>query len=130
MQLPMHQTVIAFRRMRMFIEVDVEESRNSPLSVNKIFHALDIPIPITNIIAPNRFGLEVECFITGWSFEGECTAYAVLVEDSGEGRVLLVYGGNNGIRLQPTTLGRPWDIKDPCQWGEPCLMLDQNIEIH
>lgn len=114
----------------MFIEVDVEESRNCHLNVNKIFQALDIPIPITKVIAPDRFGSEIECSITGWSVEGECSAYAVLVEDSGEGRVLLVYGGNHGIRLQPATSGHPWDVQNSSQWGEPCLMLDQNIEIH
>ncbi len=121
--------VTDFKGLRMFIEVDVEECNNSPLGVNKIFQALDIPMPITKIVAPDRSGVEMECFITGWSSDGICMAYAVLVEDSGEGRVLLVYGGNNGVRLQSTIKSVSWNIEDQSQWGEPCLMLDQNIAI-
>ena len=129
MQRRMPLMVTGSRRLRMFIEVDVEECNNSPLSVNKIFQALDMPMPITKIVAPDRSGVEIECFITGWSAEGICTAYAALVEDSGEGRVLLVYGGNNGVRLQSTIEAASWNIEDLSQWGEPCLLLDQNIEI-
>ena len=129
MQLRMLRVGINFKRLLMFIEVDVEESENSPLSVNKVFQSLGIPMPITKIIAPDPSGVEIECFITGWSSEGICTAYAVLVEDSGDGRVLLVYGGNNGVRLRSTIESTSWDIQNPSQWGEPCLMLDQTIEI-
>lgn len=129
MQRRMPLMVTGSRGLRMFIEVDVEECNNSPLSVNKIFQALDMPMPITKIVAPDRSGVEIECFITGWSAEGICTAYAALVEDSGEGRVLLVYGGNNGVRLQSTIEAASWNIEDLSQWGEPCLLLDQNIEI-
>jgi hypothetical protein len=37
--------------------------------------------------------------------------------------VLLVYGGNHGIRLKPGDSVDMWDVEDDTQWGEPCLLL-------
>ena len=51
---------------------------------------------------------------------------AALSEDSGEGVVLLVYGGSEGIRLRPAGSGDEWDLNDPAQWGEACLMLGKD----
>ncbi|GIS93405.1 MAG: hypothetical protein CM1200mP22_06420 [Dehalococcoidia bacterium] len=48
---------------------------------------------------------------------------SALAEDSGEGVVLLVYGGDEGLRLQPAESGDDWDLANPAQWGEACLML-------
>ena len=61
--------------------------------------------------------------VTGWSSVGPVPAYAVHVEDSGEGVVLLIYGGDEGIRLKDGNSIDPWDLEDPSQWGEPCLLL-------
>jgi hypothetical protein len=49
-----------------------------------------------------------------------------LSEDSGEGVILLVYGGDDGIRLKPAGSSEEWDLASQNQWGEPCLMLDKD----
>ena len=61
--------------------------------------------------------------MTGWSEQGSCQAYAARAEDSGEGVILLVYGGDEGIRLKASTCSEDWDLESSNQWGEPCLML-------
>ena len=46
-----------------------------------------------------------------------------MFDKSGEGVILLVYGGNEGIRLKPGNSTDGWDLENSSQWGEPCLML-------
>ena len=53
---------------------------------------------------------------------------AALAEDSGDGVILLVFGGSQGIRLKDAGDDGPWDLDDGRQWGEPCLMLDKETE--
>ena len=49
-----------------------------------------------------------------------------LVEDSGEGIVMLIYGGDEGIRLKPVD---EKEASSPRQWGEPCLLLDKDVML-
>ena len=58
-----------------------------------------------------------------------CPAYSVLVEDSGEGIVMLIYGGDEGIRLKPVDEKEAWLLSSPRQWGEPCLLLDKDVML-
>ena len=112
-----------------FIEVDAQEGANCQYSVNRVFSAVAQPVPVVRVEAPGPRG-DVSLYqVTGWSTEGPCPAYAVPVEDSGEGMALLVYGGDNGIRLKPTDSLEPWNLESGEQWGEPCLLLDADAEI-
>ena len=54
---------------------------------------------------------------------------SALAEDSGEGVVLLVYGGDEGLRLQPAESSDDWDLSNPAQWGEACLMLAEETPV-
>ena len=49
---------------------------------------------------------------------------AAKVSDSGDGVVVLVYGGDEGLRLRPSGSSSEWSLDDAEQWGEPCLLLD------
>ena len=113
----------------MFIEVDVSEGPNCPLTVNRMFMALGKPTRVTRVIAPDPQSNDADCQVTGWSSSGPCDAYAVLVEDSGEGVVMLLYGGDQGIRLKQAYNEDPWDLESPRQWGEACLLLDRGVEL-
>ena len=113
----------------MFIEVDVQASANCDYSLSRVFSAVGKPEPVVRVLAPGPTGDMCFAEVTGWSTEGPCQAYAVLVEDSGEGRALLVYGGNDGIRLKPTGSPEPWRLENREQWGEPCLLLDHDSEV-
>lgn len=113
----------------MFVEVDVLEGANCSLTVNRMFMGLAEPVRVKRIIAPDPFGNEVNCVVTGWSCKGPCDAFAVPVEDSGEGVVLLLYGGTQGIRLKDMYNEEPWDLGSLRQWGEPCLLLDRDVDF-
>lgn len=113
-----------------YVEVDVEGGGNSDLSMVRMFDAMEAPRQVTTIAAAMRpDGWEGPSMVTGWSSDGPCPAYAVRVMDSGDGSVLLVYGGDEGIRLRPAKTESDWDLEDHEQWGEPCLLLPPDAEV-
>jgi hypothetical protein len=107
----------------MVLEIEVLESPNTPLPLTRLFDAIEEPRPVCQVWTSSPDGAEGWHEVTGWSDEGPVPAYAALVEDSGEGRALLLFGGSHGIRLKPTSSPGPWDLQNPHQWGEPCLLL-------
>ena len=107
----------------MLIEVEVTAGANSPLDLHRMFDLLEEPRPVRRVMAPNPLGVDEWCDVTGWDDGGPCEAMAALSEDSGEGVVLLVYGGSGGIRLRPAGSDDEWDLGNSAQWGEACLML-------
>ena len=113
----------------MLIEVEVSAGENSPLDLHRMFDLLENPRPVSRVMAPNQLGEDVWCEVTGWDADGPCQAMAALSEDSGEGVVLLVYGGGEGLRLRPAGALGEWALDDATQWGEACLMLDRDIAV-
>ena len=113
----------------MLIEVEVTAGENSPLDLHRMFDLLEDPRPVTRVLAPNPLGEDIWCEVTGWETDGQCPAMAALSEDSGEGVVLLVYGGSEGVRLRPVGSHDVWDLTDPLQWGEACLMLGKDTRV-
>tara|TARA_B100000959_G_C14606097_1_gene470145 strand:+ start:27 stop:371 length:345 start_codon:yes stop_codon:yes gene_type:complete len=113
----------------MLVEVEVVSGENSPLDLHRMFDLLTEPIEVMRVYSTNPMGEDLWCRVTGWSTEGECTAMSALAEDSGEGVVLLVYGGNEGLRLQPAGSGDSWDLANSAQWREACLMLAKGTPV-
>jgi len=113
----------------MFLEVDIQQGNNCDYSLTRVFSTIDASIQILRVETTGMHG-ELGLFdVTGWSDEGQCTAYAVIVEDSGEGQALLIYGGDDGIRLRPQDSQEPWRLGAVDQWGEPCLLLDLSTRV-
>ena len=110
----------------MLIEIAVTAGDNSPLDLHRMFDLLDNPRPISQVMAPAPNGADLWCDITGWNDNGPCPAQAALSEDSGEGVLLLIYGGSHGLRLRPANSSPRWNLTDTRQWGEPCLMLHRD----
>ena len=111
----------------MLLEVEVAAGRNSPLDLHRMFDLLSEPRPVSRALAPNPLGGDdLWCAVTGWGGGGPVAAMAALAEDSGEGVVLLLYGGDEGLRLQPAAAGGEWSLEDAGQWGEACLMLHKD----
>ncbi len=108
----------------MLLEVEVSAGDNSPLDLHRMFDLLSDPVTVGRVMATDPLGRDLWCDVTGWGPSGPCPAMAALSEDSGEGVVLLVYGGEEGIRLREAGSGDDWDLSDGSQWGEACLMLD------
>ena len=99
------------------------------MSLERVFEGKGEPRCIQHLVAPDPIGDDQNCHVTGWSSSGACPAYAILVEDSGEGILMLVYGGDEGIRLQPAKGPEEWDLDDSNQWGEACLLLHREVEL-
>lgn len=112
----------------MLYEVEVYEGGNSPLALDRVFDLLEEPRPVGRLVTADPLGIDGWRQVTGWNDEGPCPAMAALAEDSGDGVILLVFGGSQGIRLKDAEDDRPWDLDDGRQWGEPCLMLDKATE--
>ena len=109
----------------MLYEVEVNDGGNSPLALDRVFDLLEDPRPISRVVTADLSGEDAWCQVTGWDDDGPCPALAALAEDSGDGVILLVYGGSEGIRLKPADDTAVWDLDNSGQWGEPCLMLDK-----
>ena len=110
----------------MFIDVEVEAGNNCDYSLHRVFSVVSDPREVAQVEAPGVRGSVGLFDVTGWTSEGApCPAYAAVVEDSGEGHALLVYGGDDGIRLRPAGSAEPWSLDSPEQSGEPCLLLDK-----
>ena len=112
-----------------FIEVDVQAGPNTDWAVVKMFEAKEEPREVTSVVCRRPDGTTGPCSVTGWGGDGPVPSYAVSVGDSGEGVVLLVYGGEAGIRLKDGDSIEPWDLESPNQWGEPCLLLPHGSEV-
>ena len=96
------------------------------MELNRVFDLISDPRAIVGVFTADSTGRDRWCDVTGWSESGPCPARAALSEDSGEGVVLLVYGGDQGIRLKPANNGEEWDLASENQWGEACLLLDKD----
>lgn len=110
----------------MLLEVEVTAGENSPLDLHRMFDLISDPRTISAVLTADASGQDRWCSVTGWSDSGPCPARAVVAEDSGEGSVLLVYGGAQGIRLKADDSPEPWDLASVNQWGEACLLLDKD----
>ena len=113
----------------MLYEVEVVADGNSPLDLNRVFDLLTDPRPVLRLTAPDPHGADVWCAVVGWDAGHPTPAMAALAEDSGEGVVMLIYGGADGIRLKPADDSAAWHLDAPNQWGEACLMLGSDVAI-
>ena len=113
----------------MLFEVEVVAGGNSPMDLNRVFDLLSEPRAIRRVFTADQTDLDMWCEVTGWNQDGPCPAYAALSEDSGEGVVLLIYGGDDGIRLRPVGSPGDWDLASGGQWGEPCRMLGKDAPV-
>ncbi len=112
--------------------VEVESNQNCETSIFLRYKELGPSRRVTHIKIYDRVSQGEWCTITGWSDspeEARCDAYAQQVEDSGAGMAVLVFGGNNGVRLQPESSQSKWDLDDETQWGEAYLLLSDDRDV-
>lgn len=107
----------------MLLVLEVEESENTLFGVTRSFQTMEDPRPVSRVVTYGPEGSEGSFDVVGWSADGPVTAFAALVDDSGEGSALLLYGGEEGIRLRPEGSTLDWSLEEPTQWGEPFLLL-------
>ncbi len=110
----------------MLLVIEIEESENSLFAVTRSFQTMEDPRPVSRVQTYGPDGSEDMFEVVGWSEEGPGTAFVALVDDSGEGSALLVYGREEGIRLRPENSILDWSLEEPSQWGEPFLLLSRD----
>ena len=113
----------------MLILLEVEESDNCPFSVTKSFQTISDPRPASRVTTIDPEGKEGLYEIVGWSTEGPVPAHAVLVDDSGEGAAMLVYGAEEGVRLRQTEAPEVWSLDSAHQWGDAFLLLHKDVRV-
>jgi hypothetical protein len=101
---------------RRYVNLFIEPNPNCPDGCSQRFQTVGEPRTVRRILHASGPGDLIECLVEGASSGGVCPARAVGVEDSGAGRVTLVYGGDWGLRLLPCAGGPPL--------GEPYLLVD------
>ena len=98
----------------------------------RIFHDLEPPRPVVHVrLTPPRGVPSPQWYtVTGWTIGGiPCPAVVHKVDDSGEGVILLVSGGDAGLRLKPADSSCAWAFDDPQQWGVPFLLMSDARDV-
>jgi hypothetical protein len=113
----------------MLLMIEVEESDNCPFDVTRSFQTVEAPRPIARVATTGPDGKEAIYQIVGWSAQGPTQAYAALVDDSGEGAAMLIYGDAEGVRLKPVDSTEAWSLASPLQWGDIFLLLDRHAQV-
>ena len=113
------------------IFVDVEEGENCPYSLQLVFSALDAARGVRQVRLYHESAEGPVYDVVAWN-NGDSEpseASGVAVEDSGQGRAYLIYGGNGGIRLHPASSSQPWDLASGDQWGRSHMLLSDVEDV-
>ena len=112
--------------------IDLEENKNSGYFPIQIFETQGKPRSVKMITVPNIPESDVPHDVVGWcSDDGGsiCNVTAIAVGDSGLGQVTMIYGGDNGIRLRPSSSRSVWSLDATDQSGEPYILLSTSIDL-
>jgi len=109
------------------LAIEIPHNPNCEPVELRVFHDLEPPRPVSQVRlerGPGLTGPQQWCAITGWTLAGTpCPALARKVDDSGEGVIFLISGGDAGLRLKPSGDPAAWSVDHPAQWGEPFLLI-------
>ena len=112
--------------------IDLEDNENSGYFPIQIFETQGQPRSVEMITVPNIPQGNVPHDIVGWcSDDGGsiCNVTAIAVGDSGLGQVTMIYGGDNGIRLRPSSSRSAWSLDATDQSGEPYILLSTSVAL-
>jgi hypothetical protein len=87
------------------IFIDVEEGANCPYSLQLLFSALDEARAVRGVRLYHESADGALYDVVAWNNESdkEGEALGAPVEDSGQARAYLIFGGTAGIRLRPAS---------------------------
>ena len=112
--------------------IDLEENENSGYFPIQIFETQGKPRSVKMITVPNIPENDAPYDVVGWCSDGggsACNVTAVAVGDSGLGQVTMIYGGDHGIRIRPSSSESIWSLDATDQSGEPYILLPISIEL-
>ena len=110
--------------------IEIPDNPNCDPVELRVFNDLEPPHPVVQV----RFERQPEAAawyeVTGWTTSGApCPAFVQKVDDSGEGVIWLVFGGDAGLRLRPAGRREPWGLAHAGQWGEPFLLIVDPADV-
>lgn len=114
----------------MYVEIDANLNCGDAVFIR--FRELGPARPVSHVRVYDRVSSGEWCRVTGWREDPSapaCPAMAQPVEDSGAGTVVLVFGGNWGIRLRPIEIEEEWSLDSARQWGEAYLLLADQRDV-
>lgn len=112
------------------ITIEIEPNPNCEAVDLRVFNDLGPPRRVAQVLVERSAQPPHWCLVTGWTQGGDpVPAEARKVEDSGEGIVWLISGGDAGLRLQPAWQPRRWSLDEGEQWGEPFLLIGDPADI-
>ncbi len=124
------------------IIIDIEENDNCGYFPVQVFETQGKPRSSAVITVPAVPGSDERHQVVGWCASAgareprepkeqgvPCEATAVVVGDSGSGQVLLIHGGEHGIRLRPVSSDSQWSLESGEQKGEPYMLITSSAEL-
>jgi hypothetical protein len=112
--------------------IDIEDNDNSGYFPIQVFETQSEPRSSSMITLPNIPESDEPHDVVGWCSENggsACSITAVVVGDSGSGQALMIHGGDQGVRLRPSSSASKWSLEAVDQIGEPYLLLRTSIEL-
>ena len=112
--------------------IDLEENENSGYFPIQIFETQGQPRSVEMITVPNIPQGDIPHDVVGWCADDGgsiCNVTAIAVGDSGLGQVTMIYGGDNGIRLRPSSSKSAWSLDATDQSGEPYILLSTSVAL-
>lgn len=112
------------------ILLEIPPNLNCEAVDQRIFNNLEPPVPVLQVRLEREIQHPRWYAVTGWTLDNQpCPATVCRVEDSGEGTVLLIAGGDAGLRLQPADRPSPWRLEELNQWGESFLLIADSGDV-
>jgi hypothetical protein len=116
------------------IIIDIEDNDNCGYFPMQVFEVQGEARSSAVITIPSVPGSDEPHDVAGWCSEagedgGPCDATAVAVGDSGAGQVIMIHGGDHGIRMRPASSRSPWSLSSADQIGEPYMLIASSSEI-
>ena len=107
--------------------LDIEDNENCGYFPIQVFETRNSPNSFRMITVNELPGHTEPHDVVGWCSSDDnyiCDVTTVIISDSGSGQALMIYGGDHGIRLRPSSSNMPWNLKTGSQRGEPYLLLE------
>ncbi len=107
----------------MIIKIEIQENLNVEEYECRNFMGKGEPRPIfQTIYFPEDNSSSFEVDIVGWEDTKPTQAYALCIEDSGDGEAWLIYGGKHGVRLRrASSTKKKFSLQNKNEWGEVYL---------
>ena len=112
------------------IAIEIPPNANCDAVDMRVFHDVEPPRPVSRMRLEREGSASRWYDVTGWTSDGNTQpALAQKVDDSGEGVIFLIRGGDAGLRFRPAGSPEPWRLGRPDQWGLPFLLMPDLADV-